>query len=185
MLGIIHCDRDGAPAFVFDMMEPERRKVDRAVHGFLKLEVPHPADFTTREDGVVRLIRTWRGGIPIVKGSRPVSGLGQRKRVAHIPTTETEAAISGLILEGQGGRDYTLNSTTRGPTNGVQFSVDRRKRHGAKVPILDVLLVDFQFVTELCQPLFEMRLGRFQYDAAVVLAQRRRKLPDFVKRIFE
>jgi hypothetical protein len=30
MLGIIHCDRDGAPAFVFDIMEPERRKVDRA-----------------------------------------------------------------------------------------------------------------------------------------------------------
>ena len=23
MLGIIHCDRDGAPAFVFDIMEPE------------------------------------------------------------------------------------------------------------------------------------------------------------------
>src|SRR5271168_5149959 len=28
--------------------------------------------------------------------------LGQRKRVAHIPTAETEAARSGLILEGHG-----------------------------------------------------------------------------------
>jgi len=38
MLGIMHYDRDGAPAFVFDMMEPERPKVDRAVLAFLKSE---------------------------------------------------------------------------------------------------------------------------------------------------
>jgi len=55
MLGIMHYDRDGAPAFVFDMMEPERPKVDRAVLAFLKSEALHPADFTIREDGVVRL----------------------------------------------------------------------------------------------------------------------------------
>jgi CRISPR-associated protein Cas1 len=55
MLGIMHYDRDGAPAFVFDMMEPERPKVDRAVLGFLKSEALHPADFTIRADGVVRL----------------------------------------------------------------------------------------------------------------------------------
>jgi CRISPR/Cas system-associated endonuclease Cas1 len=40
---------------VFDLMEPERPKVDRAVLGFLKSEAFHPADFTIREDGVVRL----------------------------------------------------------------------------------------------------------------------------------
>ena len=55
MLGIMHSDREGAPAFVFDMMEPERPKVDRAVLAFLKSEALHPADFTIREDGVVRL----------------------------------------------------------------------------------------------------------------------------------
>ena len=55
MLGIMHYDRDGAPAFVFDMMEPERPKVDRAVLSFLRSEALHPADFTIREDGVVRL----------------------------------------------------------------------------------------------------------------------------------
>ena len=55
MLGIMHYDRDGAPAFVFDMMEPERPKVDRAVLSFLKSEALHPADFTIRDDGVVRL----------------------------------------------------------------------------------------------------------------------------------
>jgi CRISP-associated protein Cas1 len=55
MLGIMHYDRDGAPAFVFDMMEPERPKVDSAVLAFLKSEALHPADFTIRGDGVVRL----------------------------------------------------------------------------------------------------------------------------------
>ena len=55
MRGIMHADQEYAPAFVFDMMEPERPKVDRAVLGFLKSEALHPADFTIREDGVVRL----------------------------------------------------------------------------------------------------------------------------------
>jgi CRISPR-associated protein Cas1 len=55
MLGIMHSDQEYAPAFVFDMMEPERPKVDRAVLALLKSEALHPADFTIREDGVVRL----------------------------------------------------------------------------------------------------------------------------------
>jgi CRISP-associated protein Cas1 len=55
MLGVMHSDRDDAAAFVFDLMEPERPKVDRAVLAFLKSEALHPADFTIREDGVVRL----------------------------------------------------------------------------------------------------------------------------------
>jgi CRISPR/Cas system-associated endonuclease Cas1 len=45
----------GWPAFVFDLMEPERPKLDRAVLAFLKSEALHPADFTNRADGVVRL----------------------------------------------------------------------------------------------------------------------------------
>jgi CRISPR-associated protein Cas1 len=64
MLGIMHYERDGSPAFVFDVMEPERPKVDRAVLGLLKSEALHPADFIIREDGVVRLnpelARRWR-----------------------------------------------------------------------------------------------------------------------------
>ena len=55
MLGIMHADRDDAAAFVFDMMEPERPKMDRGVLAFLKSEALHPADFTIRGDGVVRL----------------------------------------------------------------------------------------------------------------------------------
>ena len=55
MLGIMHYERDGSPAFVFDMMEPERPKIDRAVLAFLKSETLHPGDFTIRNDGLVRL----------------------------------------------------------------------------------------------------------------------------------
>jgi len=55
MLGIMHSDRENAPAFVFDMIEPERPKVDRSVLAFLKSEALHPADFMIREDGVVRV----------------------------------------------------------------------------------------------------------------------------------
>jgi hypothetical protein len=51
----VHHERDDSPAFVFDIMEPDRPKVDRAVLAFLKSEALHPADFTIREDGVVRL----------------------------------------------------------------------------------------------------------------------------------
>ncbi len=45
----------------------------------------------------------WRAGMDKIEAARAVDmplRLGQRKRVAHIPTAE--AARSGLILEGQG-----------------------------------------------------------------------------------
>ena len=45
MIGIMHFDRDDAAAFVFDMMEPERPKVDCAVLGFLKSEALYPQRF--------------------------------------------------------------------------------------------------------------------------------------------
>ena len=53
--GIMHETREGSTAFVFDMMEPEWPRVDRAVAGFLKANPLHPADFTIRADGVCRL----------------------------------------------------------------------------------------------------------------------------------
>jgi CRISPR-associated protein Cas1 len=54
-IGIMHEGRDGSSKFVFDLMEPERPKVDRAVLDFVKATVFDPADFTIRGDGVVRL----------------------------------------------------------------------------------------------------------------------------------
>jgi CRISP-associated protein Cas1 len=54
-IGIMHEGRDGSSKFVFDLMEPERPKVDRAVLDFVKITVFDPADFTIRTDGVVRL----------------------------------------------------------------------------------------------------------------------------------
>jgi CRISP-associated protein Cas1 len=53
--GIMHETREGSSAFVFDMMEPERPKVDRAVLDFVKANALHAADFMIRADGVCRL----------------------------------------------------------------------------------------------------------------------------------
>jgi CRISPR-associated protein Cas1 len=54
-IGVMHEGRDGSSKFVFDLMEPERPKVDRAVLDFVKETIFDPADFTIRSDGVVRL----------------------------------------------------------------------------------------------------------------------------------
>lgn len=54
-LGIMHFDREYGSTFVFDLMEVERPKVDRAIISFLKTETLHPSDFVLRVDGVVRL----------------------------------------------------------------------------------------------------------------------------------
>src|SRR5271154_5345342 len=50
------------------------------------------------------------------------ASLGQRKRVAHIPTADAKAATgSCLILKDKGWRDHTLTSVIHGPTPGVHF----------------------------------------------------------------
>jgi CRISP-associated protein Cas1 len=54
-IGIVHEGSDGSSKFIFDLMEPERPKVDRAVLDFVRPQVFDPADFTIRSDGVVRL----------------------------------------------------------------------------------------------------------------------------------
>lgn len=54
-LGIMHESREGSSAFVFDMMELERPKVDRSILEFVKSHKFHGADFVIRSDGVCRL----------------------------------------------------------------------------------------------------------------------------------
>ena len=54
-IGIMHEGRDGSSKFVFDLMEPECPKIDRAVLDFVRGTVFDPADFTICTDGVVRL----------------------------------------------------------------------------------------------------------------------------------
>jgi CRISPR-associated protein Cas1 len=50
-----HEGSDGSSKFIFDLMEPDRPKVDSAVLGFVKGHVFDPADFVIRADGVCRL----------------------------------------------------------------------------------------------------------------------------------
>ena len=54
-IGIMHEGSDGSSKFIFDLMEPERPRVDRAVLDFVKGHVFDPADFVIRTDGVCRL----------------------------------------------------------------------------------------------------------------------------------
>lgn len=54
-IGVMHEGNDGSAAFVFDLMEPFRPTVDRAVLEFVKGHVFDPADFVIRSDGVCRL----------------------------------------------------------------------------------------------------------------------------------
>jgi CRISPR-associated protein Cas1 len=54
-IGIMHEGRDGSSKFIFDLMEPERPKVDRAVLDFVRGHVFDPADFLIRADGICRL----------------------------------------------------------------------------------------------------------------------------------
>jgi CRISPR-associated protein Cas1 len=54
-LGIMHEGRDRSGAFVFDMMEPERPKVDRSILEFATSHKFHAADFVIQSDGVCRL----------------------------------------------------------------------------------------------------------------------------------
>jgi len=53
--GIMHHSRDGFPAYVYDVIEPERPKVDAAIIGFARSRKFSGADFVLRKDGVCRL----------------------------------------------------------------------------------------------------------------------------------
>ena len=54
-IGIMHEGSDGSSKFIFDLMEPERPRVDRAVCDFVKRHVFNPGDFVIRTDGICRL----------------------------------------------------------------------------------------------------------------------------------
>ena len=71
--------------------------------------------------------------------------LDNAERVAHIPTAEAEAEISADSSKYRGRPDYTLNPTTPGPANGVQFrsaseSLRRWLRGAVRHQLLDELL---------------------------------------------
>jgi CRISPR/Cas system-associated endonuclease Cas1 len=51
----MHESGDGAPAFVFDLVEPHRATIDRKILEFVKGHVFDPADFVIRSDGACRL----------------------------------------------------------------------------------------------------------------------------------
>lgn len=54
-IGIMHNGRRGKPAYIFDLIEPERPRVDAAVLAMIGERTFAPADFILRKDGVCRL----------------------------------------------------------------------------------------------------------------------------------
>lgn len=54
-IGILHHGRRGKPAYIFDMIEPERPKVDATILAFIANRSFSAADFVLRKDGVCRL----------------------------------------------------------------------------------------------------------------------------------
>jgi CRISPR/Cas system-associated endonuclease Cas1 len=93
-VGIMHRTKPGSPTFVFDMMEPERPKVGRAVSGFVKANKFHPADFTIAADGVyrfnpemvrrlVQLVTAMRAEIELRTIHRPTWYRSQNNRVCY------------------------------------------------------------------------------------------------------
>ena len=62
-IGIMHHGRRGKSAFVFDLMERERPKVDAAILDFLAGNRLAASDFLLRSDGVVRLAPTFAAKI--------------------------------------------------------------------------------------------------------------------------
>lgn len=53
--GIMHHNREGFPAFVYDLIEPERPRVDALILGFVRKHHFSAADFIVRNDGACRL----------------------------------------------------------------------------------------------------------------------------------
>jgi CRISP-associated protein Cas1 len=51
----MHEGSGGSSKFIFDLMDPERPRDDRAMLDFVKSHVFDPADFIIRGDGVCRL----------------------------------------------------------------------------------------------------------------------------------
>lgn len=54
-IGIMHHGRRGAPAYIFDLIEPERPLVDAAMLNFMQSRQFSASDFLIRTDGVCRL----------------------------------------------------------------------------------------------------------------------------------
>ena len=50
-IGVIHDGSDGSSKFIFDLMEPEHPKIDRAVLDFVTSHIFDPADFVIGSDG--------------------------------------------------------------------------------------------------------------------------------------
>jgi CRISPR-associated protein Cas1 len=101
-IGIIHEGRDGSSKFIFDLMEPERLRVDRAVLDFVNGNVFDPADFAIRSDGVCRLnpemARMVVAKVLRRKSSMPTGRSRRKEAVIQIAVTRSELEMSVVSM---------------------------------------------------------------------------------------
>ncbi len=97
---IMDYKRDGSPAFMFDLMEPERPKVGRAVLEFLKSEVLHPANITIRQDGVVRLNPELARRVATVASSSTCPSLNANGQAGGRPFDYSDFRLAYRIITG-------------------------------------------------------------------------------------
>jgi CRISP-associated protein Cas1 len=109
-IGIMHEGSGGSSKFIFDLMEPERPRVDSAVLDFVKGQVFDPADFVIRTDGVCRLnpemART------VVARGRDLKGLLLNGRNRRIVLKNSDFPINHKSR----GRTQASTKITRGPS---------------------------------------------------------------------
>jgi CRISPR associated protein Cas1 len=81
----MHGGSDGSSKFIFDLMEPERPRVDRAVLDFVKGQVFNPADFIICTNGVCRLNPEMaRTVVAKVSAKKILDPIGRSRRLADV-----------------------------------------------------------------------------------------------------
>jgi hypothetical protein len=81
----MHDRQSSDSGFIFDLMEPKRPKVDRAVLDFVKANALHPADLTIRTDGVCRLNPELTRRLVQLVTAPPVAGLSSTNMITQCP----------------------------------------------------------------------------------------------------
>ena len=108
----MHEGSDGSLKFIFDLMEPERPKVYRAVLDFVRGHVFDPADFAIRADVFAGLIRKWRGcwWLGVAGGPDITQSIVRAKKRKGSPIAAAEGDGSG---HRESIRRYHMSSNSR------------------------------------------------------------------------
>jgi CRISPR-associated protein Cas1 len=81
--GIMHHSRPDFPAYVYDLIEPERPKVDAEILAFVQSRTFSAADFVIRSDGACRLTPQLARVVATLIGRKTCASLNPTKRLSQ------------------------------------------------------------------------------------------------------